>query len=139
RREYIDKKVNELLNLIRTFLYRSNSKLVISNFSIPTYSHYGICETKIEYSLQDMIQDLNSKLSSALFGESSVYIYDFNAFIARYGETNVFDYRQFLFGDIKVGLNYIPYLAEDFMSYIKPVVGINRKCIVLDLDNTLWG
>ena len=25
------------------------------------------------------------------------------------------------------------------MSYIKPILGKNRKCIVLDLDNTLWG
>ena len=25
------------------------------------------------------------------------------------------------------------------MSYIKPLLGINRKCIVIDLDNTLWG
>ena len=25
------------------------------------------------------------------------------------------------------------------MSYIKPISGTNRKCIVLDLDNTLWG
>ena len=27
----------------------------------------------------------------------------------------------------------------DLMSYIKPISGTNRKCIVLDLDNTLWG
>ena len=25
------------------------------------------------------------------------------------------------------------------MSYLKPISGSNRKCIVLDLDNTLWG
>ena len=24
-------------------------------------------------------------------------------------------------------------------AYIKPVLGLNKKCIVLDLDNTLWG
>ncbi|HET7391946.1 MAG TPA: HAD-IIIC family phosphatase, partial [Nitrososphaeraceae archaeon] len=66
-------------------------------------------------------------------------IYDFNAFVTKYGEINVFDYRQFFFGDIKVALDYIPYLAEDLMGYIKALLGINRKCIALDLDNTLWG
>jgi FkbH-like protein len=30
-------------------------------------------------------------------------------------------------------------LAEELMSYIKAELGVNRKCIVLDLDNTLWG
>jgi FkbH-like protein len=139
RREYVDKLVNQLYNLAKIFVQRSNSKLIMTNFSIPTYSPYGICETKTEYSFQDMILDLNSKLRISLLSEPSVYIYDFNAFVTRYGENNVFDYRQFFFGDIRIALNYIPYLAEDLMGFIKPVLGINRKCIVLDLDNTLWG
>ena len=25
------------------------------------------------------------------------------------------------------------------MSYVKAITGISKKCIVLDLDNTLWG
>ena len=139
RRQYVDKLVTDLINLAKTFTNRSKSKLVMSNFSVPTYSPYGILETKTEYSMHDMTRDLNNKLISQLLNEPSVYIYDFNAFVTKHGENNVLDYRQFLFGDIKVALNYIPYLAEDLMGYIKPLLGINRKCIVLDLDNTLWG
>ena len=139
RRQYVDKLVTELVNLAKTFTNRSTSKLIISNFSIPTYSPYGILETKTEYSLQDMTRDLNSKLINLLISEPSIYIYDFSAFVTKHGENNVLDYRQFLFGDIKIALNFISYLAEDLMGYIKPLLGINRKCIVLDLDNTLWG
>jgi FkbH-like protein len=86
-----------------------------------------------------MILDLNAKLADSLRNEPSIFIFNFDAFVAKYGDINVFDYRQFLFGDIKVSLNYIPYLAEELMGYIKADLGINRKCIVLDLDNTLWG
>jgi FkbH-like protein len=139
RREYVAKRANEILSLVNIFTERLGSKLVLTNFSIPAYSPYGIYETKTEYGLQDMIRDLNSKLSNALIYKPSVYIYDFNAFITKYGEVNVFDYRQFIFGDIKIALNYIPYFAEELMGYIKPLAGINRKCIVVDLDNTLWG
>jgi len=139
RKEYIDRRASELISIAKTFTRRSNSKLIITNFTVPTYSPYGIYETKTDYSLQDTIRDLNFKLNSGLLSEPSVYVYDFNAFVTKHGENNLFDYRQFLFGDIKVALNYIPYLAEDLMGYIKPVLGINRKCIVLDLDNTLWG
>jgi FkbH-like protein len=139
RRVYIEKQAMELLNLAKTFTQRLNSKLIITNFSIPTYSSYGICETKTEYGLQDMIRDLNNRLNAAVFNEPLIYIYDFNGFVMKYGELNIFDYRQFFFGDIKVSLNYIPYLAEELMGYIKPLLGINRKCIVVDLDNTLWG
>jgi FkbH-like protein len=139
RREYIDKCIGKLVNLVKSFTNRSDSKLVITNFCTPTYTPYGICETKTEYGLREMVRDLNVKLSDALRNESAVFIFDFDSFITKYGEVNVFDYRQYLVGDIKVSLNYIPYLAEELMGYIKPAVGINRKCIVLDLDNTLWG
>lgn len=139
RKEYIKRQATRLVKLIRTFKMRSNSRLVLSNFSIPVYSPYGIYESKTEYGLKVMIQDLNSKLNSAFLEDPSVFLYDFNAFLTYFGETNVFDYRQFLFGDMKVSLNYIPYLAEEFMGYIKPYLGINRKCIVVDLDDTLWG
>jgi FkbH-like protein len=139
RRDYIDKRTEELLNLIKAYNRRLNSKFVITNFGIPTFSPYGIYETKTQYSFQEMVIDLNSKLNNALFNEPSIYIYDFNGFTARYGENNVFDWRHFVLGDMKVALNYIPYLAEDLMGYIKPLSGLSRKCIVLDLDNTLWG
>src|ERR671918_555042 len=139
RREYIDNRVKELVALVKKFVSISNSKLVISNFHAPVYSPYGICETKAEYGLRDMILDLDAKLTDSLRNEPSIFIFNFDAFVAKYGDINVFDYRQFLFGDIKVSLNYIPYLAEELMGYIKADLGINRKCIVLDLDNTLWG
>ena len=42
-------------------------------------------------------------------------------------------------GDVKISLEKIPHLANELMGYVKPILGINKKCIVLDLDNTLWG
>ena len=139
RREYIDNRVKELANLVRNFTMKSNSKLVVANFPTPIYTPYGICETKAEYGLREMILDLNAKLSILLRNEPSTFIFNFDSFVSKYGEVNVFDYRQFLVGDIKVSLSYIPYLAEELMGFVKADLGINRKCIVLDLDNTLWG
>jgi FkbH-like protein len=139
RREFVQKQAKEITDIAKGFLERSKSKLVITNFVIPTYSPFGIFETKAEYSLQDMVKDLNSLMVEESRKTPSLYVYDFNGFVTRYGEKNVFDFRQFHYGDIKVALDYIPYLAEDLMGYIKPATGRNRKCIVLDLDNTLWG
>jgi FkbH-like protein len=139
RRDYIDNRVKELANLVKNFTGNSDSKLVVANFSTPVYTPYGISETKTEYGLREMILDLNAKLSTLFRNEPATVIFDFDSFVRKYGEVNVFDYRQFLVGDIKVSLSYIPYLAEELMGYVKVDLGINRKCIVLDLDNTLWG
>ena len=139
RREFIQNKINELNNLIKSFKEKSNSKLVISNFIIPTYSPYGIFETKTDYGLQEMVFDLNHKLNNICRDENSIYVYDINGFVSKYGENNVFDFQQYFFGDLKISLSYIPILANDLLGYIKPILGLNKKCIVLDLDNTLWG
>lgn len=139
RRTYIDKRVADFVNLVKTFKNRTGSKLVLTNCSIPTYSPYGICEVRTEYGLKEMVYDFNARLSDSFRSDPQVFLFDFNSFVAKYGEINVLDYRQFLVGDIKVSLSYIPHLAEELMGYVKANLGVNRKCIVLDLDNTLWG
>jgi FkbH-like protein len=139
RKNFIKAKILELTNLIQKFVKTSKSKLIISNFVIPNYSPFGIFETKTEYGLQEMILDLNLQLSDYIKKESSVFLYDFNGFSSKFGENNVFDFKQFYFGDIRISLDFIPHFSHELMSYIKPILGINKKCIVLDLDNTLWG
>ena len=139
RKEFIENKTRELSNLIKFFIEKSNSKLIISNFIIPTYSPYGIFESKTDYGLQEMVFDLNYKMSNLCKNENSVFLYDLNSFVSKLGQNNVFDYRQYFFGDVKISLNSIPFLANDLLGFIKPILGLNKKCIVLDLDNTLWG
>ena len=139
RKKIVNEKINELKNLIKTFENNLNSKLVIANFNIPYYSSNGIIETKSEFGFHEMIEYMNKSLREFSRNHNSVYVYDFNKFVSKFGEKNIFDYRQFHLGDIQIALNFIPHLANELMSYLKPITGKNRKCIVLDLDNTLWG
>ena len=139
RKNFVEKKLKELQTLIDIFTSNTKSKLIIANFNIPTYSPYGIFETKTEYGFHQMVEDLNRKLSNNVAKSNSVYVYDFNRFILKYGENNIFDSKQFFFGDMKIALDYIPHLANDLMSYVTAHLGLSKKCIVLDLDNTLWG
>ena len=139
RKEFVKNKSDELTNLINSFLQKSKSKLVITNLLIPSYTSFGILETKNEYGFHQMIRDFNSILSFNMRNESGVYVFDFDQFVKKYGERNVFDYRKYFFGDIKITLDHIPIFANELMGYIKPISSKNRKCIVLDLDNTLWG
>jgi len=139
RKNFVEKKLKEIQNLANTFTKNTKSKLVIANFTIPAYSPHGIFETKSEYGFHQMIKDLNHGLTDFFASSNSTYVYDFNGFVSRYGEDNIFDYKQFFFGDMKISLDYIPYMANDLMGYVIGFLGLSKKCIVLDLDNTLWG
>lgn len=139
RKTFVEKKLKEIQNLANAFTNNTKSKLVIANFAIPSYSPHGIFETKSEYGFHQMIKDLNRGLIDFFASSNSTYVYDFNGFVSRHGENNIFDYKQFFFGDMKISLDYIPYMANDLMGYIIGFLGLSKKCIVLDLDNTLWG
>ena len=139
RKQFVQSKSEEIINLAKMLVKKSKSKLILSNFSVPSYSPIGINETREEFGLHDMIRDLNQNIKIGLKLEPEIYIYDLNSFVTKFGENNVFDYKQYFYGDVRISLEYIPYLAEELMGYVKAVLGLNKKCIVLDLDNTLWG
>ena len=139
RIDFVNKKFNEIKELIDFFKSKSKSKLVISNFWVPTYSPYGISETKTEFGFREMIKQLNQNLLDKVQDEDSVYLLDMDRFVSKYGEENTFDFQQYFFGDIQISIKFIPHLANELMSFVIAYLGISKKCIVLDLDNTLWG
>ena len=138
RLKIIDTKINELNELCNTFNSNFDSKLVITSLQIPNYSPYGINEENILVSLKEIIYQINTELFK--WNKSGKIItYDFNEFVRKFGENNIFSYKQFFSGDIKISIEYIPKFINELMRYVYAISGITKKCIVLDLDNTLWG
>ena len=138
RKKIVEEKLDEIINLAKIFVNKTNSKIVISNLSIPSYSSFGILENK-DYGISQMILEFNQKLNARLKNEPSIYVYDLLQFFYRFGEQNIAEPHKIAIGDIKITFDYLPYFAEELIGYIKPYLGLNKKCIVLDLDNTLWG
>lgn len=137
--DIIDKKSNEFEKIINGFLQNISGTLVISNLQQDYYSIFGICEDKIKYSYKECIDYINKKIKYKFINETRVRIYDFNSLFLKFGYNNIINDKMQFLGDIYISQDYIEYLAEDLMGYIKPFCSKNKKCIVLDLDNTLWG
>ena len=139
RKEIIEIKHKEIQNVCRIFQENFDSKLVVTSLQIPNYSPYGIDDESITVSLKKVIYEINNKLFQYQKKLGKIFIYDFNEFVRKFGDNNIFDYKQFFSGDIKISTEYIPKFVSEFMGYVYAVTGITKKCIVLDLDNTLWG
>ena len=139
REKFVEEKFDEIKNLIDKFVEKTNSKLVITKLNVPSFSPNGIFESKIEYGFHNMVEDFNQKIMKNYLDSENVFLYDFDKFVAKNGEDNIFDYSQFFFGDLKISIEYLPTLGQDLMKYIIGYLGITKKCIVMDLDNTLWG
>ena len=140
RKEIVETKHKEIQNICKTFDKNFDSKLVVTSLQIPNYSPYGISEGE-DFGLKDIIYKINQKLFNEFqkYNSPKVFIYDFNEFVSKFGENNIFNYKQFFSGDIKISIEYIPKFVNELMRYVCAISGITKKCIILDLDNTLWG
>jgi len=139
RRSLVREKTEQVLSLIKVFTRYGSGKLILNNFSVPTHSMMGILENKQEFGFFEMVRSLNRSLEEALRGDPRTYVFDYDNFLSMRGKREASDDKMRYLADMKLNQNLIPPLCDEYMRYIKAIKGKAKKCIVLDLDNTLWG
>ncbi len=139
RRIWADQKVEEIKYLMQKAKERFNASIIVHNLETPVYSSMGILENKQGFGFQESITYINSMLRDICKQDSSIFVFDYDSFLSRLGKDRVFNSKMYYLGDMKLDLHYMPALCKAYLAYIKPFVAISRKCLVLDLDNTLWG
>ena len=139
RMGWVDEKANEIQLLIKGMKEHSAAKILLHNFAVPLHSPLGILENKQEFGFIEATEELNNYLRDSFKLDSRVFIFDYNSFCSGIGKQNIMDHKMYYLGDMKLDLKHMPSLAREYLSYIKPILSLTKKCIVLDLDNTLWG
>jgi FkbH-like protein len=86
-----------------------------------------------------MLQSLNLRLGELAAGTGGVSLVDCDRLAGAVGKERWFDDRWWARSKQAVGLDAVPVLARQTAAVIAAAAGLSRKCIVLDLDNTLWG
>lgn len=139
RIKYIHQKFQELKELIIFLEQNIKAKIVINNFLLPTYSSRGILECKQEYGIKESIQELNDMLEKLSKEDSQLFIFDMNLFLMKNGYNLIVDKKLYYLADMRISPSAIISLAREYIAYMMPLMSMTKKCIVLDLDNTLWG
>ena len=139
RQKNMEGKLVELKSLIQILSERTSAKILLHNFEVPTYSPLGILENKQKFGFRESIEWFNKKLADGFIENEKVFIFDYESFCEKIGKDNLFDLKMYYLADIKIDLQYLPDLVGEYMAHIKPLLFLTRKCLVLDLDNTLWG
>ena len=139
REKTINQICNEIKELFSMALTKQNGKLVVSNFIPPTFSPLGIYDAKTRFSLKDFVNSLNESIKQLAMKNDSLYILEMDAFFQKYGRLNLTNEKMRFLADMKISPSFLPALADHLMCFIKPLFGNIRKCLVLDLDNSLWG
>lgn len=139
RKDRADAITRDLINLITRIKEQTAAKILVHNFEVPDYSPLGILENRQKFGFLASVEYMNTALSEHFRLDSQVFIFDYDAFCSRYGKLSLLDYKLYYLADLRLNMDSLPRLADEYLAYIAPILSKTKKCIVLDLDNTLWG
>jgi len=139
KKKWMREKLIEIQLFTKKIEDGCSCKIIFHNFEVPDISALGIIENKQTLGIVECIETLNSKIRDFYKSDSRVFVFDYNCFCSKVGKQNILDNKMYYLADIRLDFKFIPNLCDEYLAYIKPLMSLTRKCLVLDLDNTLWG
>jgi FkbH-like protein len=117
---------------------RTNATILQHNFALPLTRPYGNSTNEHTSSFSGFVMRLNGRLVE-LARAANVKLIDTEFQSAFFGKRQWFDER--LWCQARQGLSpsYIPPLVKAVADSILCELGVTIKCVIVDLDNTLWG
>lgn len=113
--------------------------VIQNNFERPNYRLLGNRDIWDCHGRSNFISRLNQKFYDYAAAHEHFYINDIDYLAADYGVSawgDAFFWHMYKYA---LCLDAIPTLANSVANMIKSLYGRNKKALVLDLDNTLWG
>jgi FkbH-like protein len=140
RRAGAGEMVERVAALLAELTSRTKALILWHTFALPQYSPLGTLDLRDDFGQSAIFQTINSGLAERVRRDfSSVHLIDEDRVYGRVGKRHVTDPRHWFLARIGLGEGALGALANEYLRYIKALKGRTRKCLVLDLDNTLWG
>jgi len=130
--ERIDSLINSVAN-------NSNAKIVLANypeFDDTVFGNYG---SKVSGNFLYQLRRINLGLMERAQSNPALFILDVCAIQSRLGHKVIKDPKLYINASMSYGMDAIPVLAKNFTDIVFSIQGKLTKCLILDLDNTLWG
>lgn len=109
------------------------------NFPLMDDGSFGQYGNKTPDSFLFQQRKLNFLLMQGCQEVKNVYIIDLDAIQAAYGRDKFSDPKLYYIAKMPVSVDVLPAVAKNVVDMVQALRGAVKKCVVLDLDNTLWG
>ena len=137
--EVVSRFAAEAGALLDAFRAKSAAPLLVHNLALPPWRKLGILDAKVPHGQGALISRMNEALAAAARRVADVHVVDYAALVNRHGALNWYDERMRLYARAPIAGAMQSHLADEYVRFIRALAGGAKKCLVLDLDNTLWG
>jgi FkbH-like protein len=131
------KYAGELISYIRA-LTDKGSKVIVNSLAMPQERLFGNYSVHTRYSLYGSILEVNSLIKQYVYETAGCYLNDIMYISAKTGLDKWYSEKLWVLAKYMCAPKYFSHAAESIASIIRVSKGKLTKCLVLDLDNTLW-
>ena len=139
RRDLVQQGFQYFTDLLTGLRARSRASILVANFSLHETSPLGVLDWQEPFGIRRAVETLNHDLADWAQTQERTYIFDLAGLCASFGGERAFDPRMKLLADQPFATAFLPRVARELGRHLQATTGPARKCLVLDLDNTLWG
>ena len=132
-------QINKLRNSISRLKQNLSCKIILSNFVEIDDGVFGNFGNKHPASFIFQLRKLNVALMELAAEEQDVFINDISGLNTRVGLGYSFQPKLYINSDIVFSLEFTAVVARNLIDIVLPLMGRLKKCLILDLDNTMWG
>ncbi|MDO4319840.1 MAG: HAD-IIIC family phosphatase [Bacteroidales bacterium] len=116
-----------------------DGKMIYLDYPETADNVFGSFGTRVRHSFVYQLRRLNYLLGEFAATHPDFYICDIADVQNRIGRSAMFDANIYNSTEMVLSLGSLPYVAARIADIITALQGRARKCVILDLDNTLWG
>ncbi len=113
------------------------ARVLQHTFVVPDETPLGHLALRLPGSRPSLVRELNRRLAAA--ARSDVLLVDCERLAARIGKQRWIDPRLWFAARMPYGSEALPLLARETAAVLAGDVGLAARCLIVDLDNTLWG
>jgi FkbH-like protein len=131
--------VARLENLLRAVRRHSHAHVLLWNQTLPMHAAAGLADAALDPSQADTIAEINRRLARVCRGTPGAFVFDACRLANEVGLARWEDPKLLHLARIPWSAVAQAATAKRLARYLKALTAVPCKCLVLDLDNTLWG
>jgi len=116
----------------------SGATCMVQNLATPPELLMGSLDRALPGALRNLLDSVNHGLAESVLGTSDVLM-DVAGLAETVGLANWFSPSEWNLAKLPFSQAFLPLYADHVCRIIAALRGKTRRCLVLDLDNTLWG
>ena len=141
-REDADRAVTSALDYVQTvrsgLKANGNAICIVQTLAPPPERLFGSLDRVLPGTLRNVIERVNSALADSVLHTSDI-LFDVAGLAETVGLADWHSPTQWNLAKLPFSNTYLPLYADHVCRLIGALGGKSRRCLVLDLDNTIWG